>query len=200
MNFLAIDTSGQHLTVIIEYNGVKEIVYEPTCGVDHSTRLMPAVESAVNKVNASLSEMDFFACAVGAGSFTGIRIGVSAVKAFAFAFNKKCLGVTSFDTIAYNVDKEKVLAVIDAKHDNYYVCGYQNKKVALPPCFIDKEGLEKLKSEYFLASFTEIDGCEIVNPSTGLYSAVKENFSNASEDINSVKPLYVRKSQAEEGR
>ena len=201
MNYLAIDTSGQHLSVIISYNGNVEEIFEPTCGVDHSTRLMPTVERAIEKLNAKLNEIDVFACSVGAGTFTGIRIGVSAVKAFAYAFNKKCLAVTSFDTIAYNTNEKNVLAVIDAKHGNYYVCGYQDKAVKLAPCFIDEEKLESLKKEYVLASYSTIGKGEIVvNPSTGLKNAVEALIDNATLDINKITPLYIRKSQAEEGR
>ncbi len=201
MNYLAIDTSGQHLSVIISYNGSVEEIFEPTCGVDHSTRLMPTVEKAVEKLGVKLNEIDVFACSIGAGSFTGIRIGVSAVKAFAYAFNKKCLAVTSFDTIAYNTNEKKVLTVIDAKHGNYYVCGYQDKKVVLEPCFIDEEKLNELKEEYLLASYTSIGKGEIVvSPLAGLKNAVEALKDNATLDINQVKPLYIRKSQAEEGR
>ena len=129
MNYLAIDTSGKNLTVVIEYNGYVEEYYDESCGVNHSVALMPKIEELKEKSNADFTKLDFIAVVVGAGSFTGIRIGVATIKALCFAHNLPALSITSFDTIAYNKGSGKFLAVIDAKHDSYYVCGYENKKV-----------------------------------------------------------------------
>ena len=66
---------------------------------------------------------------------------VSTAKAFAYALSKKVLGVTSFESLAYNiVDKVKKLTVIDARHDNFYVCGFdENNSVIVEPCFKTKQ-------------------------------------------------------------
>ena len=57
----------------------------------------------------TLGDCDFFAAVVGAGSFTGIRIGISAVKGFCAATGKPALPITSFDVAAYNtIDSEDV--------------------------------------------------------------------------------------------
>ncbi|MBQ9514239.1 MAG: tRNA (adenosine(37)-N6)-threonylcarbamoyltransferase complex dimerization subunit type 1 TsaB [Clostridia bacterium] len=201
-NYLAVDTSGKNLTVIIKYKGKKFSFFNADCGTFHSVKVMPVIEETVIKAGCSLDEMDFFACVIGAGSFTGIRIGVSTVKALAFAYKKKVLPITSFDTVAYNKDKGKYLAVIDAKHNGYYVCGYTDKKVSYPPSFINGDELSKLQSEYSLISFEKIDGFDaiITDIEQGLYNAVEEKQGDITEDINALVPLYIRKSQAEEGR
>lgn len=99
-------------------------------------------------------DIDVFACAVGPGSFTGIRIGVATVKALAYALGKKVLGVTSFDSLAYNVsDGRKKLAVIDARHGNFYACGYAaDGQIDLSPRFIDTAALCGLAREYEIIS------------------------------------------------
>ena len=122
MNYLAIDTSGKNLTVIIKKGQEVYKVHDENCGVNHSVELMPKVEELIKKANFDLKSADFFACVVGAGSFTGIRIGVSTVKALCFAYSKPCLSVTSFDTMAYNIKSGKVLTLIDAKHNGFYAC------------------------------------------------------------------------------
>ena len=102
MRYIAIDTSAKNLTIIAYDNGKIHKVFDEECGVNHSTELMPKLEELLHKANFDLKDADFLACVVGAGSFTGIRIGVATVKALCFAYKKPCLSITSFDTLAYN--------------------------------------------------------------------------------------------------
>ncbi len=203
MNYLAIDTSGKNLTVIVCKDNQILSFCDKDCGVNHSTSLMPKVEEMCKKAEFDFNEADFFACVVGAGSFTGIRIGVATVKALCFAFNKPCLAITSFDTLAYNIKSGKVLAVIDAKHNGFYACGYEDKKVIFEPCYILRDRLNEIAEQYdILVAISEIEGLAItpVSVEKGLEVAVKEKANEKSFDLESLIPLYCRKSQAEEGR
>ena len=112
INYLAIDTSGNGLTVAV--GGEKKAVSRlENCTLTHSVELMGEIENTLEKAGLNKENIDVFACSVGPGSFTGIRIGVSTVKAFGYALNKKVLAVTSFLSLAYNVEKgRKKLAVI----------------------------------------------------------------------------------------
>ena len=202
MNYLAIDTSGKNLTVIICKDGQIYEYFDNECGVNHSVALMPKIEEMALKAQFDFNKADFFCAVTGAGSFTGIRIGVSTIKAMCFAFNKPCLSITSFDTLAYNEQGKKVLSLIDAKHNGFYACGYQNDKVVLQPCYIDREKVIELLGEYKGISATEIDGLnlKIVSVSKGLIKAIEKKAHEINFDLESLTPLYVRKSQAEEGR
>ena len=202
MNYLAIDTSNTTLLLIACKDG-KTFVYEDkTCGVKHSQSVMVETEKLLDRAGLTLSDCDFFACVVGAGSFTGIRIGVSTVKALAFATNKPVLSITTFDTLAYNKDSGKHLAIINAKHGSFYACGYNGYEVEFEPSFISENELNELKKEYKLLAFEEIENvnAEIVSVSTGLINAIENKKHLVSFDANSLVPLYIRKSQAEEGR
>ena len=202
MNYLAIDTSRSSLTVAVGGKN-KAVKFLPDCALTHSVVLMGEIENALAEAEIDKKDIDVFACAVGPGSFTGIRIGVATVKALAYALGKKVLGVTSFDSLAYNVsDGRKKLAVIDARHGNYYACGYdENDEEILPPCFIDRAKLEEYSKEYLVISDTEIDGVQsiVANVESGFVKAVEANLDRASFDVETVVPLYVKKSQAEEG-
>ena len=202
MNYLAIDTANKNLTVIICKDGEIYKYYDEQCGVKHSTELMPRVEELALSVGFDFNKADFFACVIGAGSFTGIRIGVATVKAMCFAFNKPCLPITSFDALAYNKSNGKILAVIDAKHDGYYVCGYDNGNVVLEPCYLSGKEVVQLAESYFVVSATPIDvlDAEIVSVSDGLVLAIENKKQLSTFDTEVLTPLYVRKSQAEEGR
>ena len=194
MNILAIDTSGNHLSIVLFYNDKVISMHDKNINLKHSVTLLPALEDMLENNGVSLSEIDVFCSVIGPGSFTGIRIGVSTVKALAYAFDKKVLQVTSFDVLAYNKPSAKVLTLIDAKHGHYYACGYDNLQVVLPPCYIDESAVAELSKEYSLLK--DCDG-DILN---GLISAVKAKLSLATNDRESLIPLYVKKRQAEEER
>ena len=202
MNYLAIDTSGKNLTIVICKDDEIFSYFDSECGVSHSISLMVELEKLIKKADFDLNRADFFAVCVGAGSFTGIRIGVATVKALCFSYNKKFLAVTSFDTIAYNMTSGKNLAVIDANHNGYYVCGYDGLKEILPPSYVTGETLKELQEEYTLLSFSKLKNFDskIVDIEKGLISAILNKKQDACSDLDVLTPLYVRKSQAEEGR
>lgn len=201
MKYLAIDTSGTYLTAAVYVDGKIYGGFHPDCGLQHSVTLMPEIDKALKESGFTIEDLDFIAVTVGPGSFTGIRIGISTVKAFAYAYNKKVLPLTSFDTIAYNKERGKVLAVIDARHDNFYVCGYDDKTVIINPCFIDGEKLEELSRDYAVLASAPIEGrnCEVVDVFEGFLKAIDEKSNLITEDREDIVPLYVKKSQAEEG-
>ncbi len=200
MKCLAIDTSGAHLTVALILEDKVYSDFTLDTGLKHSISLMPKIEEVLNKAGVSLSEIDLFSAVIGPGSFTGIRIGVSTVKAFSYAFNKKVLPVTSFEVLEYNKPCGKNLAVINARHDNYYACGFNGKSVTIEPTFLTKEDVLALKGEYEVLSNEDgelIDlKCDLLK---GLVEAVKDKIKSGGESRESLIPLYVKKSQAEEG-
>ena len=163
---------------------------------------MPEIENCLALSKTELQDIDVFACSVGPGSFTGIRIGVSTAKAFAYALSKKVLGVTSFECLAYNiVDKAKKLTVIDARHDNFYVCGFdESNNVIVEPCFKTKQEIIDLYSDFLIVSDVEIEGVDSVvgDMAKGFTLAVEANLDKASLEREILVPLYVKKSQAEE--
>ena len=150
----------------------------------------------------TLEECDFFSAVVGAGSFTGIRIGISVVKGFCLAYNKPSLPITSFDVAAYDsVCEEKTLCLVDALHDCYYACGYENGEVVFPPAYLTEEQVLELVAEgYSLCGVGEFPIAEKVavakvDPVEGLKKAVCEKAEKGA--FGELIALYVRKSSAE---
>lgn len=204
MNYLAIDTSRSSLTVVVGGKN-KAVKFLPDCALTHSVVLMGEIENALAEAEIDKKDIDVFACAVGPGSFTGIRIGVATVKALAYALGKKVLGVTSFDSLAYNVsDERKKLAVIDARHGNFYAYGYAaDGQIDLSPRFIDTAALCGLAREYEIISDEKIENSDgfsysVADVKDGFIKAVEANLGKASDDAETLVPLYVKKSQAEE--
>jgi len=80
--------------------------------VSHSANLIELIESALNEAGKELSNVDFFAAAVGPGSFTGLRIGLATVKALASVTNRKIVGVSTLAAIAHATRVEGQLVAL----------------------------------------------------------------------------------------
>lgn len=200
MNYLAIDTSGAHLSVILRVNGKYYGRFLKDCNLQHSVTLMPEIERAVEESGCSLRDIDVFCACVGAGSFTGIRIGVATIKAFSYSLNKKVLPITSFDCLAYNKEVGKKIALIDAHHGSVYSALYDGEKLIKAPSFITTEEAKSYFSEYKPLSYGGVENLETFDMDVyeGLKNAVEANLDKATADREILVPLYVRKSQAEE--
>lgn len=132
MKILAIDTSSKVCSVAITEDTKKIIELSNNDEKTHSVKLMPMVDEAFKSVGLSLDDIDLLSCCVGPGSFTGIRIGIATIKAFADAKNLPVVGVSSLEGLAYNVIEDSTPALqlsstlycslIDAKNHNVY-CG-----------------------------------------------------------------------------
>ena len=209
MKFLAIDTANEYMCVLAYKDGKVAKAFLPDCSMRHSTELMGQVEKALTECDLTLAECDFFAAVVGAGSFTGIRIGVSAAKGFCLATGQPSLPITSFEVAAYNALEraKKTLCVVDALHDAYYACGFdEENNVILPPAYLTEEEVLSLAKEGYalralrskeewsigLAEKATVQACD---PAEGLLNAVLAKAkAGAFGELNAV---YVRKSSAE---
>ena len=197
-NYLAIDTANEYLSVVARVGETVVSRYLPDCAMKHSTALMTEVDSLLQEAGFTLSQFDFFAAVVGAGSFTGIRIGVATVKGLALATKKPTLPITSFDVLAYNGVEGKTLCLIDALRGNYYACGYDKKGECFSPAYLGEDEVLSLHSQgYALRAHRPLAiETEQVSPVTGLQKAV-ESLSNEEKNFGELSALYLRKSSAE---
>ena len=95
---------------------------------------MPMIDNILDELNMKLTDFDLFSCSVGPGSFTGVRIGVSTVKAFCDVTNVPVTSVSSLEGLAYNTlssniesNSTIVCSLIDAKNDNVYCGVFKNE-------------------------------------------------------------------------
>lgn len=122
MKILAIDTSGPNCSVAITDDGKLIADFTVDNDITHSQNLIPMIEQVQKFTNIELSDIDAFACSVGPGSFTGLRIGIATTKGFALSLNKPVLSVPSLLGLAYNVTNFNgiICSIIDAKNHNVY--------------------------------------------------------------------------------
>ena len=130
MKILALETSAVTCSAAF-YDG--ERIYESFVdnGLNHSKTLMQLVDDVLKKADASVGDADVFACSNGPGSFTGVRIGVSAIKGMARAANKSCAGVSTLSVIAQSVPEDLgdgvIACVMDARRGQFYNALFERK-------------------------------------------------------------------------
>ena len=128
MKLLVCDTSNSNCSAGVFEDG-REICYELSFEtLTHSETFMPLVHRVMEKARMKHEDLDGYAVTVGPGSFTGIRIGLSAVKGMALASGKKCIAVSSTEALARSCEnatmtpKAETLIVpaIDARNNRVF--------------------------------------------------------------------------------
>ena len=122
MKILSVDTSATAASVALSEEG--KLIGETfiNTSLTHSQTLIPMVEQLLNNTKTEISDIDAIAVNAGPGSFTGVRIGVAAVKGHAFANNIPCVSVSTLESMAYNFLSTDciVCAVMDARCSQVY--------------------------------------------------------------------------------
>ena len=129
MKILALETSAKAVSAAVTENGkVLCSGYQDT-GLTHSRTLMPIVEHILKNADLTIADLDAIAVAAGPGSFTGIRIGVSAAKGLAFAVDKPAIGVSTLAAMARNVAVTDglVICAMDARRNQTYNALFEAK-------------------------------------------------------------------------
>lgn len=128
MKILAIDTSNSYLSLAISDGDrlIREI-NKDLKKRDHAKLLIPELKSMLEKVNFKLNDIDVFCVGLGPGSFTGLRVALSSIKGLNLACNKKILGISSMDAIAYNINNKNdiIVCIQDARKKKVYGCLYK---------------------------------------------------------------------------
>lgn len=190
----------------------------------HSVILMRLIDSILKEYEIDINDIDAFTISRGPGSFTGLRIGMATLKGLAFASKKPLISVSTLDALAYNsISFQGIICpIMDALRDNIYTCLYKNENNNLTPlikeqCLNINELVTILKEQTLPIIFVG-DGVakhkEFLqeNIPNSFFAPNHSNFPKASsvgelgikkindgiiENIDSINPIYLRKSQAE---
>ena len=143
MNILMIDTSGPACGAAIVKDGALCYEAELSVGMTHSQRLMPMVDAALCMTGMKMEEIDLFGAVVGPGSFTGVRIGVSTVKALAHAMGRPCIGIDALEALAANIPAFDgvVCPILDARAQQVYGAMFE---AGMPPVRLMEDEAQKL--------------------------------------------------------
>lgn len=219
MLILGIDTSTNVGSVAI-YSDTKGTLGEISVNINktHSENIMVMIDELFKLTNTTINDIDKIAVSIGPGSFTGIRIGVAVAKGLASATNCKIVGVNELDIIAGNSTSNEceICSIIDARKERGYYCTFKYENGILKQLEDYKVG----ELREFLETRKEIrtvylgDGAinyknlisNIVGEN-GLFapkslnlpraSVVAELGINGEDNLYTMEPIYLSKSQAE---
>ena len=122
MNVFALDCSAAAASVAVFGDGCLLGEQFVNTAETHSRTLLPMAQHLLAALNLGLTEMDYFAISRGPGSFTGLRIGIAAVKGMAFPQNTPCIGVSTLEGLAFRFlgFEGTIAAVMDARCKQVY--------------------------------------------------------------------------------
>lgn len=132
MKILGVDTSTRYLALGVYDNG-KFYEYKLELGVRLSAFLTSTIQRVLNSLAWQIKDVDYFACGLGPGSFTGLRIGLATMKGLAWSARKPIVGIPTLDILAQGAIASDVILMplVDAKRSLVYGSCYQYQKESL---------------------------------------------------------------------
>lgn len=226
MIILAVDTTAftGSVAILEETKLISEVNIDSSS--TYSERLLPAVDFLLKINKLSIQDVDGFAVAVGPGSFTGIRIGLSTVKSFSYASGKPVAGISTLKALAEKLRRSQahlLCPLLDAKKGEVYAALFESKGEKLfelvPQGAYSPDRFFSLLPSHRIVTFIG-SGVEVYKKKIFQYFKDKARLSQRSPFIahevgrlgyemlkrkkgksaEELEPLYFRKSQAEEGR
>lgn len=199
-------------------------------GKTHSETLLPMIDRVLSGCGCAITDISALAVTIGPGSFTGLRIGLAAVKGLSMASHKPVVGVSTLEVIAHNLTGSSALVcpLLDARKQEVY-CGFYDVGDIYPRELAEPRACSP---EQFAAHAAQIahqsgknniillgDGCfpykeyfqqtlreqMLMAPSHMMFPraaalgslAVKKVRASLYEDVYTLKPFYIRLSEAE---
>lgn len=186
----------------------------------HSETLLPLAQTALESAGWTIPDIDLFACAVGPGSFTGVRIAVSLVKGLAFPEDKPCVGVSSLEALAYPLkDHDGVVCpMLDARRGNVYNALFKGGKRLCPDRLISLAALEEelasmggriylcgdaygtAKETFSVPTEETPEHLRTVCGEGIAFAALEKYNAGGSFSVHGLRPEYLRPTQAERER
>ncbi len=228
MLILALESTAQIASAALWQDGEMLALSSLASGNTHSTTLLPTVEQMLRSTGRRISDVDLFACTVGPGSFTGVRIGAATLQGLAFGTDKPCVGVSSLAAMAYHLRGFPgiLCPVIGARRSQLYAALFRSDGERITRLTEDGIVLTTELTDY-LAPYAEPvhftgDGYadamkSAVHPhlcttpaalrvpsAFAVAEAAYDLYANAADTsaftLASVQPVYLRKTQAERER
>lgn len=225
MKILGFDSSARSASVALTEDGVLLAQSFQSSGLTHSRTLLPMAEDMIKNLGITLSDIDLFAVSHGPGSFTGVRIGVSAVKGLAWALLKPTCGVSTLEAMAYNglaaPPGSIVCCVMDARRGQFYNALFEmrggmpqrlTEDRAISPELLSEE-IKNVKKTAFIVgdgaalcynalNKFEIDAVLAPEPVRlqSAWGVCRAAETKPPQSVHELLPVYLRLSQAERER
>lgn len=214
---LGVDCSSKQSSVCIMQDDRVIYTAVQATNTTHSQNFLPMIQGALTVCGYTPKDVDLYAVTLGPGSFTGLRIGLAAIKGMASANSTPCIGVSSLKALAKAVDMEGiVIPAFDARRRQVYACVMDGDTVICDDFCRDVNVLEKYIKESEKDVYFVGDGKTLCYNTYKEYGNVKPNkvempciaqgaciLAKTEYDANGGKthfdlsPSYLRLSQAE---
>ena len=127
MKILALETSAKSVSCAVVEDGAPLASAYQCTGLTHSRTLLPMVDAMLKNADLTLEDINAIAIAAGPGSFTGLRIGIAAVKGLAWAAELPCAGCSTLEAMAWSLAgfQGEVCAAMDARRHQVYNARFQ---------------------------------------------------------------------------
>ena len=224
MRILAIDTASRSCSVAVMDGDLVLAEINDASGETHSRHLMAMVAQAVAMSVKHIGAIDGYAVTRGPGSFTGLRIGISAAKGLAEAAGRPLVGVSSLEALAWPVAQTDaiILPMLDARRKEVYAARYIHRDGALKPlgteralppedavaglaepCFLVGDGAlayeGRLRAALGAHMQLALPSQHNIRASTVAFLA-RERLTGALDERMTLTPHYLRPSYADQGR
>lgn len=178
MLILATDTTGKALSVALVRDDRLIGEIRLNTGYNHAVTHIPQIEKLLNDCQVKSSEIDLFACTRGPGSFTGTRIGLSTIKAMAYAAGKPALGISTLEALAapwQPLGPAILCPLLDARNGRVFAAAYQaaDLKVLVKP------------GNYLATAFLDALATALGAPRSAAEPAVQ------AADGSSIRPIWL---------
>lgn len=221
MKALALDTSLTRITIAAK-NDDKTAYLTLDIGMKQSEKLIPSVEYVLSQVDLKTSELDYTVLCKGPGSFTGLRLAFSALKAIELSFDIPVYGVGTLQaySYAYSDFDIPVLCAVDAKKNRFYLSASHGSKILIEDGDYEVEAVkEKIEgfegdkvfvcgsdAELFISrikdiitekKFISLKGKP--NETENLFAIAEDMIAKKIPALSDFEgPVYIRASEAEE--
>lgn len=225
MLILGIESSAKAASAALVRDGVLIGQYFQCSGLTHSATLLPMAEQLLASTGTDKHSLDAVAVARGPGSFTGVRIGVAAVKGLCWAIEKPAVGVSTLEAMAWNgVNRGEgalICCCMDARRSQVYNALFTIKdgkpERLVPDRAVSLEELAADLASRAEAPFLTGDGAALVSEylldramrcELASGTALHQNawgvcmaaMDKSPESAGALLPVYLRLSQAERER
>ncbi|MBR2465876.1 MAG: tRNA (adenosine(37)-N6)-threonylcarbamoyltransferase complex dimerization subunit type 1 TsaB [Clostridia bacterium] len=197
MIIMAFDSTAKSASVSVLDGERVLAVYNVDNGLTQSELLLPMAEDILKSLKLKFSDVGLFACSVGPGSFTGVRIGVSLVKGLAFGRNVPCAAVSTLEALAENLNglKGLIVPVMDARRGQVYGAIYESSENGLN-CLVPDGAFAISELADMLRDFS---GMPIYLVGDG-YEVAKRGLSELGINTESTPELLVLENAASVGK
>lgn len=198
---LFLNTSVDFLSVAIVKDDVVLDSFYTKLNNDLSKITLSVIDDMLNRLSISKKDIEQIVCVNGPGSFTGLRIGVTIAKVWAYSLNIDIVGVSSLYVLATGVEGNYIVPIIDARRGCVYAGIYdKNYNVVMEDCYISLEKLfnrvSELDSDVIYVSSNGFNGSiEYVPNVEKVFKYLDRN--NVSDSFSFV-PNYLKRVEAEE--